>query len=125
MNVRADHFMREVAMRELTMYCSARDQDVRVILTDEPAHDSQAPVLDSEIICLEIGEACTGALCPVCAMPSEAVDAKAAKLGIRSEVRRRILAHCSGCDRDTELVMSSGGYISCTECGTTRRWVAL
>lgn len=112
-------------MRELTMYCSARDQDVRVILTDEPAHESQAPVLDSEIICLEIGEACTGSLCPVCAMAPEAVDAKAAKLGLRSEVRRKLHAHCGGCDRETELVMSSGGYVSCTECGTTRRWQAM
>lgn len=108
-------------MRELTMYCSARDQDVRVVLTDEPAHDGQAPVLDTEIICLEIGEACTGSMCPVCAMPPQAVDAKAAKL--RPEVRRKVLSHCSGCERETELVMSSGGYVSCTECGTTWKWV--
>lgn len=109
-------------MREITMYCSARDQDVRVMLTDEPAHDSQAPVLDSEIICLEIGEACTGSLCPVCAMAPEAVDARAVKHGLRPEVHRKVAAHCTACDRDTELVMSSGGYATCSECGTTRRW---
>ena len=44
----------EDTMREITMYCSARDQDVRVVLTDEPVHDAQAPVLDAELICLEI-----------------------------------------------------------------------
>ena len=46
-------------MREITMYCSARDQDVRVVVTDEPVHDAQASLIDSELICLEIGEHCT------------------------------------------------------------------
>ena len=109
-------------MRELTMYCSARDQDVRVVLTDEPVHDGQAPVIDSEIICLEIGESCTGAMCPVCAMTPAAVDAKAVKYGLLPEVHRKVQGHCDGCERDTELVMSTGGYVTCSECGTTRRW---
>ena len=54
-------------MREITMYCAARDQDVRVVLTDEPVHDAQAPMMDAEFIRLEIGDHCTGHLCPVCA----------------------------------------------------------
>jgi hypothetical protein len=109
-------------MRELTMYCSARDHDVHVVLTDEPIHDAQATVLDAELICLEIGEACTGALCPVCAMSPDAMDARLAKSGLRPEARRRIVAPCDGCGRETELVFSSGGYVSCTECGTTWHW---
>ena len=109
-------------MREITMFCSARDSDVRVLLTDEPAHEGQATLMDSELICLEIGEKCTGSMCPVCAMPPEAVDAKLAKSGYLPEVRRKALGHCPGCDRNTELVLSRGGYVSCTECGTTARW---
>jgi hypothetical protein len=109
-------------MREITMFCSARDSDVRVLLTDEPAHDGHASLLDSEIICLEIGEKCTGSMCPVCAMPPAAVDARLAKSGYRPEVRRKVIGHCSGCDRDTELLLSCGGYFSCTECGTTAKW---
>jgi hypothetical protein len=109
-------------MRELIMYCSARDQDVRVMLTDEPVHDSQAPVLDTEIICLEIGESCTGGMCPICAQSADAMDARLAKSGLRPEVRRKIATHCLGCERDTEHVVSSGGYVSCLECGTTHRW---
>lgn len=109
-------------MRELKMYCAARDQDVHVVLTDEPIEDGQATVMDSEVICLEIGESCTGSLCPVCAMSWEAMDAKLAKSGLRPEIRRKLNGHCEGCGRETELVLSSGGYLSCTECGTTWRW---
>lgn len=109
-------------MREISMYCSARDQEVRVILTDEPITDGQAPVMDTEVICLEIGERCTGSLCPVCAVAPDAVDARLAKSGLRPEIRRKLTGHCEGCDRDTELLVSSGGYVSCTECATTWRW---
>ena len=109
-------------MRELKMYCAARDQDVHVVLTDEPVEDGQATVMDSEVICLEIGESCTGSLCPVCAVSWEAMDARLAKSGLRPEIRRKLSGHCEGCGRETELVLSSGGYLSCTECGTTWRW---
>ena len=112
-------------MREITMYCSARDQNVRVVVTDEPVHDTQASVLDSELICLEVGDHCTGNLCPVCAIPLEAVDARLAKSGLRPEVRRKVAGYCEACDRDTELLVSSGGYVTCTECGTTRQWTAV
>jgi hypothetical protein len=106
-------------MRQLKMYCSARDQDVRVVLTDEPTHDAQAPMLDAEIICLEIGESCSGALCPVCAQSGDAMDARLAKSGLRPEIRRKIVGHCDGCAREVDLLVSSGGYMSCAECGTT------
>ena len=109
-------------MREITMYCSARDGDVRVLLTDEPAHEGHASLLDSEIICLEIGESCTGGMCPVCAMPPDAVDARLAKSGYLPDIRRKVIGHCPGCDRETELLLSRGGYFSCTECGTTAKW---
>ncbi|HEX2778202.1 MAG TPA: hypothetical protein VHM30_01810 [Gemmatimonadaceae bacterium] len=111
-------------MRELTMYCAARDQDVHVVLTDEPVEEGQATVMDTEVICLEIGEHCTGSLCPVCAVSQEAMDARLAKSGLRPEIRRKLLGHCEGCGRETELVVSSGGYLSCTECGTTWKWTA-
>jgi len=109
-------------MREITMYCSARDQDVRVVLTDEPVHDAQAPVVDAELICLEIGDHCTGHLCPVCAMAPAAVDARLAKSGLRPEIRRKVSGHCDACDRETVLLVSSGGFVTCTECGTVRGW---
>lgn len=109
-------------MRELTMYCAARDSNVHVVLTDEPITDGQATVTDTELICLEIGDGCTGAMCPVCAVSRDAMDARLAKSGLRPEVRRKVASICDGCGRETELVVSSGGYVSCTECGSTWRW---
>ncbi len=109
-------------MRELTMYCSGRDQNVRVVLTDEPIQEGQATVFDTEVICLEIGESCSGGCCPVCAMSADAMDARLAKSGLRPEIRRKVAALCMGCERETELVISSGGYVSCSECGSTWRW---
>lgn len=47
-----------------TAYCSACDQDVRVVRapgSDDP-HD---------LVCLEYGERCTGELCPLFARPRE------------------------------------------------------
>jgi hypothetical protein len=109
-------------MRELTMYCSARDQEVRVVLTDTAVNGTQASIMDSDLVCLEVGDACTGSMCPICATSPHVVDARVVKLGLRPEVHKKVRALCDGCDRETELVMSSGGYVTCTECGTTREW---
>lgn len=108
-------------MRELTMYCSARDQDVRVILTDEPVHDGQAPMLDTEVICLEIGHRCTGQMCPICASSPDA-DPIADTNAHGSIVSRKVLGHCTECGQVNELVLSSGGYYGCSVCGALRRW---
>ena len=108
-------------MREMSIYCTARDQDVRIVLTDEPVHDAHATVFDTEVVCLEIGERCTGGMCPLCAMPADAMDARLAKSGLRPEIRRRLIGRCDGCDRDTEQLLSLGGYLSCSECGTTQK----
>jgi hypothetical protein len=78
--------------------------------------------MDAELICLEIGDHCTGHLCPVCAMAPAAVDARLAKSGLRPEIRRKVSGHCDACDRETELLVSSGGFVTCTECGTVRGW---
>lgn len=109
-------------MRELTMFCSARDREVRIVVTDEPVHEGQAPVLDPEMICLEIGESCAGRLCPVCALPADALDARLAKSGLRSDAYRSVRGRCDACEREAVMVLSFGGHLSCTECGATRRW---
>jgi hypothetical protein len=111
----------EGAMREITMYCSGCDRNVKAVLTDESREEGQAEVFDSEIICLEIGQQCTGGVCPVSAVSAEAMDARLAKSGLLPEIRRRLVGRCDGCDRNTEQVLSLGGYLSCTECGTTQR----
>lgn len=39
-------------MREAKIFCSVRDTDVDVVLTDEPLYDGQASIGDAELICL-------------------------------------------------------------------------
>ena len=106
-------------MREITLYCSGRDQNVRAVVTNEPREDGQAAVFDTEIICLECGRSCSEGTCPVGAVSSEAMDARLAKSRLRPDLHRTVVGHCDACERDTELVVSMGGYVSCTECGTT------
>jgi len=109
-------------MKSQTMFCSACDRDVRVILTNEPSSDAQAPVPDAEFICLEIGDTCTGALCPVFSLPATVMKAKLARGGFDTSNLRHVQLHCDGCDRFADLVVLSREYCLCTECGATNRY---
>jgi hypothetical protein len=108
-------------MREITIHCPARGHEVRVLVTDDPVWDGQASIDDPELLCLEIGERCTRAACPVCGESPTAMDAHLAKRGLGPPGRARVLGRCDGCDRTTELALSAGGYATCVECGTTQR----
>lgn len=108
-------------MRETTIYCSARDTDVRVLLTDEPLYDGQASVCDAELLCLEIGERCSGQVCPLGADAPTEMDVSIVRHGLDPAHHPIVRATCTGCDRVTELRRSIGGYVTCTECGTTAR----
>jgi hypothetical protein len=44
-----------------TIYCSACDRDVEVKLTEEGKLEGS--------VCMDIGETCTGTMCPICAQP--------------------------------------------------------
>jgi hypothetical protein len=56
-------------MREITIYCSGRDQEVRVLVDHDPLYEDERSVLDSALFCCEIGHACTGVACPIGAEP--------------------------------------------------------
>ena len=107
-------------MREITVLCPTRQQEVRLLVTDDPVYDGQASIVDSELLCLEIGERCTSATCPVCGESPAAMDAHLAKGGLGPPGRARVVGRCGGCERTTELVLSVGGYATCAECGTTQ-----
>ena len=63
-------------MERRTIYCSACDREVQVVLSQEREGDE--PELTGAV-CLDIGESCTGTMCPVCAVSPERI--------------RRILVH--------------------------------
>lgn len=108
-------------MKTINAYCSACDQDVRVVLTDQPAQDDPSPIHDREVVCLEIGEHCSGALCPVGAVPPIVMAARLVRNGLQTEMQPIVKAHCAACDNDTEFVIVSREHAICAECGTTSK----
>jgi hypothetical protein len=68
-------------MREMKIFCSARDQEARVVLADEPIDDAHAELADLTLSCREIGVKCSGSMCPVCAEPAPNVGASGSGTG--------------------------------------------
>jgi DNA-directed RNA polymerase subunit RPC12/RpoP len=108
-------------MKVQTMFCSACDRDVRVVFTAEPLYDGHAPLPDVEFVCLEIGEQCTGALCPLCALPPDALEERLVRSGLDEGRLRHITAMCPSCGRETDLVLVRRGIARCSECGSRNR----
>lgn len=106
-------------MRAQMAFCSACDRDVRVILTDAPVHDAQAPVADPEIICLEVGERCTGNLCPVGAVPPTVMMVRRVRSGGRAVLQPIVKAECERCGSVTDYCIVAANFATCSECGTT------
>jgi hypothetical protein len=99
-------------------YCSACDRDVNIVITDEPIDQGQAPISGSEVVCLDIGERCTGALCPIGATPPVVMAARLVRNGLRTTMQPMVKARCPGCDRMTDCVVMDTRRAMCSECGT-------
>lgn len=55
------------------IYCSACDREVSVVTRDGKLEGS---------VCMDIGESCTGTMCPICAEPPEAIRQKVTEIQI-------------------------------------------
>ena len=108
-------------MKEITAYCSACDQDVRLVLTDQPIEDDPSPIHDREVVCLEIGEHCTGSLCPLGAVPPVVMAARLVRNGLQTTVQPIIKAMCPSCDNVSDFVIVSKDLCICSICGTTTK----
>ena len=108
-------------MKTIDAYCSACDHNVRLVLTDEPVQDDPSPIHDREVVCLEIGEHCSGALCPVGAVPPIVMAARLVRNGLQTEMQPIVKAHCPACDNSTDFVVVGPEYCICSECGTTSK----
>jgi hypothetical protein len=60
-----------------TVYCSACDRNVMLVVEPEQGAATEQP---EHKICLDYGDRCTGEMCPILAMPSEEVRANLARL---------------------------------------------
>lgn len=111
-------------MRGTLVYCSACDRQVRVMISEAPAHDGQATLHDEEVICLEIGDRCTGGMCPIGAAAPGSMVARLVRLGLPTDGLRTVTATCPTCDVEAEMVLYGGGRAACSVCGATARWLA-
>ena len=110
-------------MKNHQMYCSACDRQVRVLITGAPVYDGQAPLRGEELVCLEIGDRCTGNLCPVgAAEPGEMVR-RIVRNGIPLETLNTVTAFCTTCDLEQQIVLFGNGRAMCSVCQTPARWV--
>lgn len=113
-------------MKTQMAYCSACDRDVRIALTEEPVEpDGQANIHDAEVVCLEIGEKCTGAMCPIGAQPPAVMAVRLVRSGLKPIVQPMTTARCEACDQVTRFALINPEYATCTECGTTVRRASL
>ena len=106
-------------MKTIDAYCSACDNQVRLVLTDEPIQDAPSPIHDREVVCLEIGEHCSGNLCPIGAVPPVVMAARLVRNGLQTSVQPIVKAQCPSCDNDADFVVVSREYAICSQCGTT------
>ena len=106
-------------MQNQTAYCSACDKDVQIVITDEPSQDGHANVHDAEVVCLEIGDACTGGLCPIGATSPVVMAARLVRNGLQTIMQPVFEAPCATCGRTTTHVMVERSHAICEDCGTT------
>lgn len=107
-------------MKTRMAYCSACDRDVQIAITDEPVEqEAQANVHDAEIVCLDIGHKCTGAMCPIGAQPPSVMAVRLVRSGLKPIVQPVLSAHCDACDEITQFALINPEYATCTACGTT------
>ena len=59
-------------MEVRTAYCATHDRPVRVLVKDDAGQDVDM----EDLACLEHGDTCTGAMCPIFDVPSEEMKAK-------------------------------------------------
>jgi len=112
-------------MKSQIAYCSACDKDVRIVITDEPSQDGHANLHDSEIVCLEIGETCTGSLCPIGAAPPAVMAARLVRNDLQTMVQPMVSAMCPACEKVTGHLLVGTADATCVECGVTTARSAL
>ena len=59
-------------MEKHMIFCSACDREVAImILSPDDAEETDNTLMN--VVCTEIGETCTGMMCPICANPPEQI----------------------------------------------------
>jgi hypothetical protein len=104
-------------------YCSACDQEVRIVVTPAPLHGGQPMLAEPEVVCLDFGQRCTGAMCPMFGLPSMMMGIRLAKSDLRPEAFRVVPGPCPECNEVVELKVLNRDFVFCPACGSRSRWL--
>lgn len=107
-------------MKQTQMFCQGCDRHVHVLVTEESHEDAHANVHDPELVCLEIGDWCSGTMCPLGAAAPSAMVTRLINSGLPLDNLRTISGHCDACGLDGDLALYGKGMCACTVCGTSQ-----
>lgn len=107
-------------MKQQQMFCQGCERHVHVMVTDAAEDDAQANVPDPEIVCLEIGDWCSGSMCPLGATAPSAMVTRLIHSGVPMDNIRTVRGHCDACGLDGELALYGKDLAACMVCGTSR-----
>ena len=110
-------------MKSDRLFCSVCDRPVQVLITEAPLYDGHAPIHSEELVCLEIGDQCTGSRCPLGAADPNDMVRRVVRNGVPLDSLHTVVARCPGCAEEAEIVLYGAGRASCSVCGTVARWV--
>ena len=106
-------------MQTRIAFCPACDRDVHIVITDGPSHDGQANLHDADAVCIDIGERCTGAVCPIVGTSPVVMVARLVRDDLLSALHPRVSLMCERCNQVTTHVLIERRYATCTDCGAT------
>ena len=109
-------------MKNVKLICSACDRAVRVVITDAPVYEGQPELPEREVVCLEVGDQCTGDVCPLGSAAPNAMVARIVRNALPTDALHTVQARCPACGADAEMALYGGGRAACTVCGTAARW---
>lgn len=113
-------------MKVQMAYCSACDRDVQIGFPTEPTvTDGQANVMDTEVVCLEIGHQCTGSMCPIGAQPPAVMAVRLIRSGMQPVMHRLLPALCDACGDVEKFALIDATHATCTGCGRTVDYTSL
>jgi hypothetical protein len=92
------------------------------MITDAPSLEAQPTLRDEEMVCLDIGEQCTGALCPIGATAPNAMVGRIMRNGLPLDGVRMVRSLCPSCGLENDMVLYGQGRAACTTCGSPARW---
>lgn len=104
------------------LYCKACAKAVRVVITPGVHHDGQAEVHDEEVVCLDLGEDCTGR-CPLGEVEPDAMVARIVRNGLPLDGLRTVKATCPSCGAEADIALYGAGRAACTICGVGAVWM--